>query len=608
MTVRPVAPAAESKQNSDTSAFPLASASDILRELREVLGTIPRARSLGLVSIAMLAIGAWCSVSVPKQLGLIVDVVTEAGADNQTSFGVLVPILLRLLLLAVTSAVLSAAGFFLVSRVVEQFIAALREKMINTTLRLPTHRIEDAGTGDLISRSTDDVAELSAAVTETVPMLTGAAFSVVATAVALLSLDGHFLVIPLIVAPVYYVAAKRYLAAAPPRYANERAAMGQRARRVLEGVRGYDTVRAFRMEDQMHERIDESSWKVVVWGMRARMTMLVLNLQTTLAEFLLIALTLVIGFYLVGTGALSVGEVTGAALMMIRVRGPINMLMRVLDTVQSGYASLARIVGVSRAQLTSQEPAEVGPVRGEVVFDHVSFGYTDHLAVKDFSLHISPGQTVAVVGASGAGKSTVAALLAGLRVPTSGTVTIDGVAVDKLNDAQRRRRIAMVSQEVHVFSGTLREDLTLAKPEATDAELREALVKVGAGSWLESLGDGLGTVVGAQGYALSPVQAQQLALARMWLLNPAVIIMDEATAEAGSLGATALEQAAMDVARDRTALVVAHRLDQAEHADCIVVMGDGKILEKGTHQQLLESGGSYCTLWQAWRKGRDIND
>ncbi|AHI22740.1 ABC transporter ATP-binding protein [Corynebacterium vitaeruminis] len=583
--------------------FPLATAAQIGRELRTVLAGIPRARFLGALSIVMLGVGAWCSVSIPKQLGLIVDSVR--GAEGASPVAVFAPILAQLLLLASASALLGAGGFYLVSRVVEQFIAALREKMVNTTLRLPTYRIEDAGTGDLISRSTDDVAELSAAVTDTIPMLTGAAFSVAATAFAILTLDIHFLVIPLVVLPLYYLAARQYLHTAPPRYAKERAAMGQRARRVLEAVRGYDTVRAYRMESQMHDRIGESSWQVVVWGMRARMTMLTLNLWTTLAEFLLLTMTLGMGFYLVRGGHLTVGEATGAALMMIRVRGPINMLMRVLDTVQSGWASLARIVGVSSAKLDSQEPAEVGEVRGEVDFDHVSFGYTEQLAVEDFSLHLDPGDTVAIVGTSGAGKSTVAALLAGLRVPTVGTVTIDGAGVDKLNDAQRRRRIAMVSQEVHVFSGALRDDLSLALPGASDQQLSAALEEVGAGEWLAALSEGLDTIVGAQGMALSPVESQQLALARMVLLDPAVIIMDEATAEAGSTGAAVLEESAMELARGRTALIVAHRLDQAEAADRVVVMGDGRILEQGTHEELLESGGSYCQLWQAWRRGRE---
>ena len=163
----------------------------------------------------------------------------------------------------------------------------------------------------------------------------------------------------------------------------------------------------------------------------------------------------------------------------------------------------------------------------------------------------------------------------------------------------------MVSQEVHVFSGTLREDLTLARPEATDAELLEVLERVRAGGWFSGLAGGLDTVVGSRGIQLEPVAAQQLALARVLLSDPAIVIMDEATAEAGSAGAGDLEAAATEVTRGRSALVVAHRLDQAARADRILVMDHGEIVESGTHAELLAAAGTYARLWAAWSAGRD---
>lgn len=209
-----------------------------------------------------------------------------------------------------------------------------------------------------------------------------------------------------------------------------------------------------------------------------------------------------------------------------------------------------------------------------------------------------------MVGASGAGKTTVAALVAGLRVPDEGEVLVDGFPVATLSDRERIARLAMVSQEVHVFSGTLRQDLTLARPGATDAELLAVLERVQAGDWFDKLPDGLDTVVGARGIQLEPVAAQQLALARVLLLDPAIVIMDEATAEAGSAGAGALEAAAEEVTRDRSALVVAHRLDQASRADQILVMDRGRIVEQGTHGDLIARGGIYHRLWAAWSVGR----
>ena len=360
-------------------------------------------------------------------------------------------------------------------------ISALREDMLSTALRLPTHRVEEAGTGDLVSRSTDDVAELSAAVTETVPVLAKSAFAIATTGVALVSLNWQYLLVVGAVTPLYVFAACQYLQRAPQRYTDERAAMGERARRLLEAIRGRKTVRAFGMEDQMHVEIERSSAQVVDKGYAARRTMMVLQLWMTVIELVMLVCGLLISFWVVQAGALTVGAVTAAMLLLIRLRGPLMGLMRVIDTVQSGYASLSRIVGVvmdpPRAVPDFGAPAPGGVAE----LKEVSFSYDDGgWAVQDVNLKLPAGHTVALVGASGAGKTTVAALLAGLRVPAAGTVLVDGVEVSALSDSERVARLAMISQEVHVFSGTLREDLSLAAPQASDAQMEDALQRVGA--------------------------------------------------------------------------------------------------------------------------------
>ena len=593
----PADPTAPAKD--DTALrFPLATLGQVRREVADQLRRVRHATPALVVALILLSLGAWATVMVPQLMGQIVDLVTGVSDRPFWQLGV------GLFGAAVTGAVLSACGFYLVSRVAERVIANLRQDMVGTALGLPTHRVEDAGSGDLVSRSTDDVSELSAAVTETVPILTSSVFTLAATVIALSTLDWQFLLVPLVVAPVYYLAARLYLRKAPGRYAEERAAMALRAHRVLEAIRGRATVRAFSMETRMHHQIADASWSVVTKGIRARTTMLILNVWMLVAEFLMLALALIIGYHLVGRGSLTVGALTGAVLMIIRLRGPLNMVMRVLDVVQSGYASLARIVGVVADPPTPVPDVGAGAPLGRVELRGVSFSYGGAWAVRDIDFSVEPGQTVAIVGASGAGKTTVAALLAGLRVPDRGEVLVDGHPVSSLSDRERIARLATVSQEVHVFSGTLRQDLTLARPGATDAELLTALNRVHARSWFDRLADGLDTVVGARGIHLDPVAAQQLALARVLLLDPAIVVMDEATAEAGSAGAEALEDAADEVTRDRSAVVVAHRLDQASRADTILVMEAGRIVESGTHDQLVTRDGIYSRLWTAWSAGR----
>lgn len=590
---------APASPTSQALRFPLATLGQVRREVGRQLRRISHARRWFLLAVVLLSLGAYATVLVPQLMGQIVDLVLgTGGAAPMWQIGV------ELVALAVAGAAMSAAGFYLVARLSERVIANLRQDMVGTALGLPTHQVEDAGAGDLVSRATDDVAELSAAVTETLPTLSTSLFSIVATVIALLTLDWHFLLIPVVVTPVYYVAARMYLARAPERYAAERAAMAERARRVLEAIRGRATVRAFSMEDRMHTEIENASWSVVRKGITARTTMLVLNTWTLGIELLMLAIALSVGYYLVSADAVTVGEVTAAVLMIIRLRGPVNMLMRVLDLVQSGYASLTRIVGVVADPPVPVPNIGAGRPQGRVELRDVSFSYGGSWAVRNVNLTINPGETVAIVGASGAGKTTVAALLAGLRVPDEGEVLVDGYPVSQLSDSERIARIATVSQEVHVFSGTLRQDLTLAKPDATDAELRSALDRVHAHAWFDRLPSGLDTVVGSRGLQLEPVAAQQLALARLLLLDPAVVVMDEATAEAGSAGAEALEDAADEVTHGRSALVVAHRLNQVSEADNILVMSHGEIVEQGTHDQLLARSGIYHGLWSAWSAGR----
>ena len=576
--------------------FPTASGPQVRKEVGRQLSDVPGARCQAAAALALLTAGAGSNVAIPILLGKIVDTVITQGA--------IVPIGISLVLVAAVSALFSAAGFYVLSRLSERVISALREDMVSTALRLPTHRVEEAGTGDLVSRSTDDVAELSAAVTETVPVLAKSAFAIATTGVALVSLNWQYLLVVGAVTPLYVFAARQYLQRAPQRYTDERAAMAERARRLLEAIRGRKTVRAFGMEDQMHVEIERSSAQVVDKGYAARRTMMVLQLWMTVIELVMLVCGLLISFWVVQAGALTVGAVTAAMLLLIRLRGPLMGLMRVIDTVQSGYASLSRIVGVvmdpPRAVPDFGAPAPGGVAE----LKEVSFSYDDGgWAVQDVNLKLPAGHTVALVGASGAGKTTVAALLAGLRVPAAGTVLVDGVEVSALSDSERVARLAMISQEVHVFSGTLREDLSLAAPQASDAQMEDALQRVGA-QWYAQLEEGLDTVIGAQGIHLDPVAAQQLALARILLLDPKIVIMDEATAEAGSVGAEALEEAATEVTRGRTALVVAHRLDQAARADSIAVMDNGRVVEQGSHHELLNYGGRYKQLWTAWQKGR----
>jgi len=320
------------------------------------------------------------------------------------------------------------------------------------------------------------------------------------------------------------------------------------------------------------------------------------------------AALLVIGYVLVGSDAVTVGATTTAMLFFLRVFEPIENLLLVIDELQSALASLARIVGViGIGDGVGDEPLADTTISGAPVLSasSITFGYSSARDVfSNIDFRLEPGETVALVGTSGAGKSTLAAVLAGVRTPTRGGVRLGGVDLADIPDHRRARHITLVTQEVHVFTGTLRDDLALADPRSDDAGKEAALRTVHAGAWFDLLPDGLDTLVGDAGHSLTPLQAQQLALARLVLVDPPVAVLDEATAEAGSAGAFVLQRSARAALAGRSALIVAHRLEQARHADRILLMDNGKIIEEGTHETLVARGGSYARLWAAWNRHR----
>ncbi|SDK59788.1 ATP-binding cassette, subfamily C [Glycomyces sambucus] len=561
--------------------LPLATAAQVRSEVRLALkgGTW---KVVGVV--ALLTLGAAAGLATPWALGALVDAVAESqGAE-------------RIWLLAgaiaagaLFAALFSGMGQVGATRLVERVLASTRERMVARGLALPRAALERAGAGDLVSRAGDDVAVIAESAPFVVPAVTGAAFTIATTVVGIAVLDWRFAVCALVlVIPVYVWTLRWHRRNAPQIYEAERAAMATRAHYLLASLRGIETVHAFGLSRPHGERILLASWAVSIWAVRARTIINGFFARINLAEFLGMSSILVVGFWLVREGHGTVGAATTAMLFFLRLFGPINEMMFVVDELQSSLASMRRIVGVIHAnEYTAAERPE--PREAAADAEAIRFEYLPgHPVLDDVSLRIGADETVALVGSSGAGKSTLAAIVAGVLDPGSGTVA--GSA-------------ALVTQEVHVFDGTLRENLDLVKPGASDEELHAALRRVGADSLL-GLPDGLDTGIGDRGTELTPAQAQSLALARVVLLDPPLAVLDEATSEAGSADSAALDHAATAALDGRAGLLVAHRLDQAAKADRIVVMEKGRIVEEGVHDDLANADGPYARAWSLWTRGR----
>lgn len=573
-----------------TSALPIASGRRVAAELFRLLR--PRAPLLLLV-LVMFVVEACLGLVFPFTLGWLVDAVAE-GTDGGRVWGWLAAALVAS---AVAGGLLSWQAGVRLAEAGESVIATLREEFVAAALRLDRDSLDG---GDIVTRASDDVAEVSDGLPYVLPKLAGSLVTIAVVASGMAVLDVWFLAAFAVVLPFHLLAVRWYLRTAPRVYAEERRASSERGRQVLGTLENLPTVRAHRLEGRQLGLVRASTWEVVRWSMRTRIVQNRLFGRLNVAEAVGLAAVLAVGVWLAASGQASPGQVTAAALLFLQVIAPIDSLLHVMDDVQLAFASLARIVGVSVESgrhgpaIVQSRPAmdrqgSAGPAQPLVELDDVHFSYRPGQPVlHGVGLGLEPGGLLALVGASGSGKSTIAALVAGLHVPERGSLT-------------RRVRptdLVLVTQESHAFMGTLRENLLLAHPAAGDDLLTEALLAVGGHEFLDWPA-GLDTPLGHGGYPMTVAQLQRLALARVWLADPAVVVLDEATAEAGAAEADSLDEATHRITGERTALVIAHRMGQVSGADRIAVLDRGRITELGTHDELLAIAGTYHELWHA---------
>lgn len=571
-------------------------------QTRRAALALARPRWIAVVAGVALLLATAAGLAIPALLGHIVDLVGEPGADADLTGAALL-----LLLAAVVQGGLTAIGQALVARLGEGALALLRERVVERVLTLPLARIERAGSGDLVSRVSDDVAEIAEAVRQALPRMASSALIVGLTVVGLAVLDWRLALAGLLAVPIQAHTLRWYLGRSAPVYAAERRAAAARAQQLLDSVSGAGTVRAFGLGPAHVARVERRSLDALGFTMTAVGLITRFFARLNLAELIGITAILATGFALVRADAITVGAATAAALYFIRLFDPINVLLVLVDDAQRAGASLSRLVGIVTLDVPAEPTAPPRPADASIVLEGVRHAYVEgHDVLGGIDLTIAPGERVALIGASGAGKTTLARVVAGIQPPTGGLVLLGGVALAQLGRAATARTVGLVSQEVHVFAGALADDLRLVRPAAVDDELVAALARVGALEWVRALPDGLDTLVGDGGATLTAEQAQQLALARIVLADHPIVILDEATAEAGSSGARTLERAAAAALEGRTAIVVAHRLTQAASADRVVVLEAGRIAEAGAHAELVAAGGPYAALWSAWSVGRDV--
>jgi ATP-binding cassette subfamily C protein len=572
--------------------LPVASPAEVRAAARRDLAADRRA-VVGVVLVNGLASAA--GLVGPLLLGRIIDTIQAGsgdvlGAVDRLAFGAL--------LFTVVQTVLSWWALKLGYRYGERTAARVRERFLRRTLALPPRVADHLPAGDLIARGSNDASlvayTLRSAVPEVLVAIVHAVFLIVAVMVLspLLGLCGLVCLVGVAAALRWYLRRARsaYLAVA--------ATSAEMADAVASTAKGARTVELLGLE---HRRAEVTEAAVT----RARSARLdALWLRTVLFPWSEISLALpVVGVLLVG-GALygndlvSLGTVVTAAVYLRQLVGPLDTLMLWIEQLQGAGASYARVEGVGDIpSAEAQSDRSVSDERIRVSNAHYSYtGARDVLQGIDLS--VQPGERLAIVGTSGAGKSTLARLLAGLDRPHTGSVTIGGTPVADLAPDQLREHVVLITQDHHVFHDTIRDNLLIAKPNASDDELRAALDAVGAG-WLDELPRGLDTEIGND-TTLDDAGAQQLSLARVVLADPHTLILDEATSLLDPRTARRTEQSLASVLQGRTVIAIAHRLQTAHDADRIAVMEAGQLVELGTHSELVHAGRTYGQLWRTW--------
>ncbi|MGY0233045.1 ABC transporter ATP-binding protein [Longispora urticae] len=570
--------------------------------------------------LILVVLDAVVGVATPVFAGRVVDAITKPGPGAQKAVITIALIIAGLML---ADAFLSITQRWFSSRIGEGIILDLRTQVYDHVQRMPLQFFTRTRTGALVSRLNSDVTGAQRAFTSTLSGVVSNAISLILTVAVMFTMSWQVTLLSLVLVPAFILPARRVgrKLAAMTRESYQLNADMTTTMTERFGVSGALLIKLFGRPETEAKRFEENAHRVrdigVLTAMYGRAFFTAMLLVSGLAQ----ALTYGLGGSLAVAGALSAGTVVSLALLLTRLYGPLTALSNVRVDVMSALVSFERVFeiidlppGIREKSPTVPLPA--GPVRVE--FRDVEFKYPsaaevslasledvavldrreNDLVLRGVSFTVEPGQLVALVGSSGAGKSTTSMLVPRIYDVTSGAVLVNGVDVRDTSLDELRDTVGVVTQDSHLFHETIAENLRYARPDATEAEMLEALERAQVGDLIRTLPDGLDTLVGERGYRFSGGEKQRIAIARLLLKAPGFVILDEATAHLDSESEAAVQRALGEALVGRTALVIAHRLSTVRDADQIIVLDGGRIVERGTHEQLVGSGGLYSDLYR----------
>ena len=598
-------------QDEDKRKFSLAT-------LRRIAGFArPHRRDLTLF-VGLSVVGAVLAVATPLLAGRVVDAIVQ-GRDVSVVIGLAVVIAV----IAIAEAALGIVSRWLSARVGEGLILQLRNAVFDHVQRMPIAFFTRTRTGSLVSRLNNDVIAAQRAFSETLSGVVGNTVALVLTLAVMLSLSWQVTLLALVLLPVFVVPARRMgrrIAAMEREAANHNSAMTSQMTERFSAP-GATLVKLYGRPSDEAAEFGARAGRVRDIGVRTAVVQWVFVTALTLVSALALALVYGLGGYFALAGSLDPGTVVALALLLTRLYAPLTALASARVEVMTALVSFDRVFEVLdlKPLIVESPHARTVPAGSvSIEFDDVCFSYPsadkvslaslEDVAVLDtrggveilhgVSFRAEPGQLIALVGSSGAGKSTIAALTNRLYDVDSGAVRLSGIDVRDLTFDAIRDTVGMVTQDGHLFHESIASNLRLARPDATDEDLWDALRRARLADLVASLADGLQTVVGERGYRLSGGERQRLTIARLLIAQPKVVILDEATAHLDSASEAAVQEALVEALSGRTSLVIAHRLSTIRAADLILVVEAGAIIERGRHEDLLAAGGRYAQLYR----------
>jgi ATP-binding cassette subfamily B multidrug efflux pump len=523
-------------------------------------------------------------------------------------------LMLAMVLYAVSSLALWCQGWLLTGAV-NRTVLRLRDEVEAKLHRLPLSYFDGQPRGELLSRVTNDIDNVQQSLQQSLSQLLTSLLTVVGVLVMMFVVSPLLAVVALIAIPLSLLATKQIAKRSQAKFIAQWRHTGALNGQIEEAFTGHELVKVFGRQKEVEAEFEKKNDELFQASFGAQFISGVIMPATMFIGNLSYVAVAVIGGLRVASGAMSLGDVQAFIIYSRQFTQPLTQVASMANLLQSGVASAERVFDLLDADEQvpdrGDDAAEAAPEaaqRGRVEFEHVSFSYDpDRPLIEDLSLAAEPGQTVAIVGPTGAGKTTLVNLILRFYELNAGRITLDGVDITKLSRHELRSQIGMVLQDTWLFGGTIRDNLRYGNVEATDEQILAAAKATYVDRFVHSLPDGYDTVIDEEGSNVSAGEKQLLTIARAFLSDPSLLILDEATSSVDTRTELLVQHAMAALRSDRTSFVIAHRLSTIRDADLILVMEDGAIVEQGTHDQLLAAGGAYARLYQAQFRGAVVD-